>query len=120
MRFRNWINKKLEKDEEFRRAYDALEPEYAIRQALIELRHALGLTQGELAQRLGTQQSVISRLERGERMPNLETLLKYARAIDKPLTISLIPHNGAEVVVTTSEEIARQAKEHRKAHLTPA
>src|SRR5690606_8598714 len=62
--------------------YDALKSEYALREQLIKMRHAAGLTQEEIATRMGTKKASISRLESvsAAHSPRLETIEKYAHA----------------------------------------
>lgn len=67
-------------DPEVRRAYDELAPEYEIARAIIRARTARGLTQAELAERMGTSQSYVARLESGRTLPSTRTLLKVASA----------------------------------------
>ena len=57
-----------------------------------ERRVAMGLSQRELAERCGTTQSAIARLERGGRPPRIDTLLRIAEALDCDLHVELIPH----------------------------
>ena len=76
-------------DPEFKREYDALEEEFALLTSLIRARTKAGLTQEELAQRMGTTQSVIARLESGRGMPSTRTLERYARATGTKLRITL-------------------------------
>ena len=83
--------KELMKDPEFRKEYDDLEPEFTIARALIEARTRSGLTQREVAKRMGTTQSAIARLERGYPLPSITTLKKYASATDSKVNISLVP-----------------------------
>jgi ribosome-binding protein aMBF1 (putative translation factor) len=67
-------------DPEVRAVYEALEDEYALAQAIIQARIKRGLTQEELAKRMGTTQSVIARLESGRTLPSSRTLLRVAEA----------------------------------------
>ncbi len=69
--------------------YDALVPEYEVIKSIITARQAQGLTQGQLAVRVGTRQPVISRLESGEGNPTLNQLQKIATALDLKLKVSL-------------------------------
>jgi DNA-binding XRE family transcriptional regulator len=62
-----------------RKAYEALAPEFELARELIAARTRAGLTQAQVAGRMGTTQSVVARLESG-RLPSLRTLLRYARA----------------------------------------
>ena len=68
--------------------YDALEPQYAIIRAEIESRKAIGMTQKELAERMGTAQANISRFESGNYNPSLAFLQKMAESLGKNLKIS--------------------------------
>jgi ribosome-binding protein aMBF1 (putative translation factor) len=67
-------------DPEVRAIYDELGPEYEIARAVIKARIAAGLTQEQLAQRMGTTQPVIARLESGRAKPSMSTLLRVAKA----------------------------------------
>lgn len=74
------------KDPKFRAEYDRQQPEFALIRARIEK----GLTQKELAQKIGTKQSVISRLESGRANPSVAFLKKLARALNSHLEIKFI------------------------------
>lgn len=76
---------------EYRAAYDALEDEFTLAAALIKARSRAGLTQGELADRMQTTQSVVARLEGGHVMPTTRTLEKIAKATGSRLKISFEP-----------------------------
>ncbi len=76
------------KDPEFVREYEALEEEFALARALIGARANAGLTQEEVAQRMGTTQSVIARLEGGRSKPSTTTLAKFAKATGTRLRVS--------------------------------
>jgi ribosome-binding protein aMBF1 (putative translation factor) len=58
-----------------------------------ERRLAKGLSQRELAERVGTTQSAIARLERGGRPPRIDTLLNIAEALDCDLRVDLTPRS---------------------------
>lgn len=68
--------------------YDALEPEYQLIKAVIDARAKCNLTQKELADRVGTSQANISKLERGELNPSVAFLKKFAAACDMKLNIT--------------------------------
>ena len=89
----NWKEhkKKLLRDPEFRKEYEALEPEYRLTSSLIRLRLAKGLTQEQLARLLDTKQESIARLESGNSLPSLSTVKKVAEALDAELEINLRP-----------------------------
>ncbi len=67
-------------DVKVREAYAALEEEFSLSRELIAARVRAGLTQAELAERMGTTQSAIARLESGARLPSVKTLLRFAKA----------------------------------------
>ena len=77
------------KNPEFVREYDALEEEFTLATALIKARADAGLTQEELARRMGTTQSAIARLEGGKSRPSTMTLAKVAKATGTRLRVSL-------------------------------
>ena len=64
-----------------RAEYEALAEQFDMARELIAVRGRAGLTQGEVAQRMGTTQSAVARLESGKRMPSLRTVQRYASAI---------------------------------------
>ena len=83
------------KDPEFKAEYEALEPEFAIIQAMIDAREKNGLTQKELSERTGITQCDISRLEHGSANPSLKTLQRLARGLNMKLTIEFRPLDEA-------------------------
>ena len=64
-----------------RAEYDAMAGEYAIARELIAARTRAGLSQSEVAQRMGTTQSVVARLESGKRPPSMRTVERFAQAV---------------------------------------
>jgi len=68
------------KDPAFRSEYDRLAPEFEISAELIQARERAGLSQIEVAQRMGTTQSVVARLESGRSLPSTKTLYRFAQA----------------------------------------
>ncbi|MHB1696500.1 MAG: helix-turn-helix domain-containing protein [bacterium] len=83
------VKKELLKDPATYKEYKSLEPEYRIISQMIKIRTEQGLTQKELADKIGTRQSNISRLESGEYNPSLEFLKKVAKGLNKELVVSL-------------------------------
>lgn len=81
-------------DAEFKQEYDALAGEFALFDALLKARQAAGLTQAEVAERMGTQTSAVARLEAGggsqKHSPSIATLQKYAEAVGCHLEIHLV------------------------------
>lgn len=84
--FEVWEKEKL-KDPQFKAEYDRLQPEFALIQAVINARIRKGVTQKELAEKIGTKQSVISRLEIGRANPTISFLKKLAQALNTKLEI---------------------------------
>ncbi|MDO4585590.1 MAG: helix-turn-helix transcriptional regulator [Planctomycetia bacterium] len=82
------FREELMKDPEFRAAYEALEPEYAIRRQLLLARSQKHLTQEELANRIGIQRSSLARLESGNYNPSLCFLKKVAKGLGKKLVVT--------------------------------
>ncbi len=82
------LHEKWTKDPEYRKAYDALEEEFALPAAIAAARGKAGLTQEEVAQRMRTTQSNIARLEAGRTTPSTRTLEKFAEAVGARLKIS--------------------------------
>jgi len=64
-----------------RAEYEALAPEFETVRELVAARARAGLTQEEVAARMGTTQSTIARLEGGKRPPSLRTVQRYAQAL---------------------------------------
>lgn len=87
--FRRYLDQQL-KDEEFRKEYEALEPEYIIMKAMLDARKEEGLTQKELSIRSGITQSDISKLENGNANPSIRTLKRLANAMGKSLKIEFV------------------------------
>ncbi|MDF1543393.1 MAG: helix-turn-helix transcriptional regulator [Anaerosomatales bacterium] len=75
----------------FGEAYDALEEEYSLVRELLSARLEAGLTQEQVAQRMGTTKSAISRLEGPARhSPSVSTLRRYAEAVGCDIEIRLV------------------------------
>jgi predicted transcriptional regulator len=69
--------------------YDALAPNFEISAELVKARVRAGLSQAELAARMGTSQSAIARLESGQTLPSTKTLLRYAEATGSKFEVRL-------------------------------
>lgn len=83
------LKKELLKDPEVKKEYDRLAPRYAVISSLIRARIEKGLTQKELAKRIGTKQSAIARLETGNTNPSLDFLEKVVDAMGYKLQIKI-------------------------------
>ncbi|MCM1129730.1 MAG: helix-turn-helix domain-containing protein [Alistipes senegalensis] len=85
--------KKMLSDPEVKAEYDKLEEEFALLDEILAARKAAGLTQEQLAERMGTRQSSIARLENGlacGNLPSMTMLKKYAEAVGKKLQIRFV------------------------------
>jgi predicted transcriptional regulator len=69
--------------------YDALAPEFEISAELLRARLRAGLSQADLAARMGTSQSAIARLESGQTLPSTKTLLRFAQATRSRIQVRL-------------------------------
>ncbi|ENG7506239.1 helix-turn-helix transcriptional regulator [Vibrio parahaemolyticus] len=74
------LKKKALADPKVKAEYDALEPEFNVISTLLSMRETAGLTQSQVAERMGTKESNVSRLEKGTGNPTIKTLMKYAKA----------------------------------------
>jgi len=87
------------KDPAFRKEYDALAEEFALFDTLVRARQQAGLTQLEVAERMGTKTPAVARLEAGggrqHHAPSLTTLRKYAAAVGCRLEVKLVPLSTA-------------------------
>lgn len=93
---KNWLTweehkKELMKDPKVRQAYLEIQPEFAIVRKIIESRVKEGVTQKELARRMKTKQSAVSRLESGRANPSLNFLQRLAEALNSRLEIRFLP-----------------------------
>ncbi|OJU88979.1 MAG: transcriptional regulator [Burkholderiales bacterium 66-5] len=83
------LKAELLQDADTHAAYDAQAEEYAIARELIAARARAGLTQADVAQRMGTTQSTIARLEGGKAAPSLRSVQRYAHAVGARAVVRL-------------------------------
>ncbi|MGE5839816.1 MAG: helix-turn-helix domain-containing protein [Deltaproteobacteria bacterium] len=78
--------------DDVRAEFDKLEEEFAFLDEFLKARAAAGMSQAEIAERMGTTQSAIARLEsgRGKHSPSLATLRRYARALGYRVDLRLV------------------------------
>lgn len=79
------------KNPAYRAEYEALEEEFALVESMIRARSRAHLTQAEVAAKMGTTESAVSRLESGRARPSTRTLERYAEAVGHRLRITLEP-----------------------------
>jgi transcriptional regulator with XRE-family HTH domain len=87
----NKVAKRWLREPGFKTAYDALEEEFSVASMLIAARTGAKLSQAEVAERMGTSQSTIARLESGTAKPSLSTLQRFAKATGARLKITMEP-----------------------------
>jgi len=85
----NDFKKELLQDPEVKKGYDDLELEYSIIAQVIQKRLDRGLSQKQLAEKIGTKQSAISRLEGGNSNPSVAFLEKVSKALGGKLQVSI-------------------------------
>lgn len=91
-KFNDFLQEQLQ-DPEFREEFEALQPEHAIIQAIIDARRDSGLTQKELSERTGIAQGDISKLENGNANPSIRTLQRLASAMGMTLKVEFLPNS---------------------------
>ena len=101
------LHRKWSSDTDYLSAYEELGgPEFEIARAVILARQGAGLTQGQLAKRMNTTQSVIARLEGGRTCPSTTTPMRFAqaklparasRSVSRPLTLQLVAYAPVEL-----------------------
>lgn len=85
------LTDELMQDPNFKREYEALQPEMNITRAILDARIRAGMTQMELAEKSGISQADICRLEKGTRNPSIALLKRLAEAMDSTLRIEFVP-----------------------------
>lgn len=92
------LHKKWLKEPKYKKAYDALEEEFVLASAVMDVRNRAGLTQEALARKMGTTQPVVARLESGRMRPSMRTLERLAEATGSRLLISFEPRDAKRPV----------------------
>ena len=92
--FDDMLAKQLQ-NEDFRKEYEAIQPEMDVIRAIVEARTSQNLTQKELAERTGINQADISKLENGTRNPSVNLLKRLADGIGMMLKIEFVPKQKA-------------------------
>ena len=79
------------KDEEFKKGYEAIQPEMDVIRAIVDARTSQNLTQKELSERTGINQADISKLENGTKNPSINLLKRGAEGMGMTLKIEFVP-----------------------------
>lgn len=102
------------RDPVFKAEYDAFEEEFAIFDALVEARKAAGLTQAEVAERKGTKTPAVARLEssggKHKPSPSLNTLRRFAAAVDCNLEIKMVRKKWRQEAPTPTSALQKAAR----------
>jgi len=86
------VKKEALKNPKVKAEYDRLAPEFEFRSKLIGARIKAGLTQEQVAEKMGTSKTAVSRMESAtsKTMPSVKTLMKFADAVGMHLKIDFI------------------------------
>ncbi len=87
---KKYIAKRKQEDKEFAEDYEIGYENFKIGEILKQLRNKSGLSQEELAEKLQTKKSVISRIENHAEDIRLSTLSKYAKSLGRKIKIQVI------------------------------
>lgn len=92
----NELKNKALKNISVQKEYDALEPEFSLLKGMLQARKRVGLSQAQIAERMGTKPQSVTRLESslssGKHSPSLATIKKYAEALNCHVEIKIV-HN---------------------------
>lgn len=89
-RFDDFLDEQLQ-DNEFKKEYEDLQPEFDVIRAIVDARTSQNLTQKQLAEKTGINQADISKLENGTRNPSINLLKRLAEGMGMALKIEFIP-----------------------------
>lgn len=81
------INEKVKNDNKFKNQYKIVEKEHSLIEQVIIARKKQGLTQKELADKIGVKQQVISRFENEKNVPTLDNFVNILEGLDLDLVI---------------------------------
>jgi transcriptional regulator with XRE-family HTH domain len=88
------LKAKVLSNPEVKAAYDEMAPEFSLLRQMLKARQKAGLSQAEVAERMGTKPPAVTRLEsslgNGKLSPSLATLQKYAHAVGYELQVKLV------------------------------
>lgn len=91
------LREKALKKQGVKAVYDSLEPEFTLLRELLQARQKAGMSQADIAEKMGTKAPAVTRLESsltsGKHSPSISTLKKYAQALGCHLEIKLVNNN---------------------------
>jgi DNA-binding XRE family transcriptional regulator len=88
--FRDFLKENLDNDPEFKRVWEENTEKRELVKKIIALRINEHLSQKELAEKIGTNQSAISRLESGKYNPSMDFIIRIAKALNKKVEINFV------------------------------
>lgn len=91
-------------NDEFRKEYEAIQPELDVIRAMVDARNSVNMTQKELSERTGISQADISKIENGTRNPSLNLLKRLAEGMGMTLKIEFVPKYSAICNTNTFEK----------------
>lgn len=80
----------LIKNPKFKKDWEAIAPEFSLASALVEARIRAGMTQAQVAEKMGVSQPIIARMESGRNL-SIKSIQRYATATGQAITIELLP-----------------------------
>lgn len=89
-KFDDFLEEQMQ-DQEFKKEYDDLQPEFDVIRAIVDARMSQNLTQKQLAEKTGINQADISKLENGTRNPSINLLKRLADGMGMGLQIEFVP-----------------------------
>lgn len=108
-KFKDFLNEQLQ-DAEVKKEYERLDPAFSIARDLIRLRKARGLSQKELAEKISSTQTVVSRIENGSVNSSINTIQKISEALGAHLTIQMLPQEQYDLFQEAEMEPTVEAK----------
>lgn len=89
-KFDDFLEEQMQ-NQEFKKEYDNLQPEFDVIRAIVDARTSQNLTQKQLAEKTGINQADISKLENGTRNPSINLLKRLADGMGMMLKIEFVP-----------------------------
>ena len=86
--FKEYLVKEL-KNKEFKKLYDSYDLQLRISYQILQMRKKIGLSQKEFAERIGTAQSNVARIESGKQNFTIDFLQKIAKTFDRELNVQI-------------------------------
>lgn len=111
------MHKKWLEEPEYRRAYDTLDAEFALARAVIAARNRVGLTQAQLARKMGTTQPVVARLEGDAYVPPCEPLSAWQTLLAR--VCSSVLNLATPSVLRVEGEPQQELRIHDRSSIPP-